>query len=101
MTLTVGTKVIYPSQGPCLIDSIVQKEIGGHPVSFYQLALPESEVSQQVLIIANARLIKGKSWNGVARKFFVQADHAVGVSSSMHGVKPLEIGMPLTEPVGP
>ncbi|MBI1762379.1 MAG: hypothetical protein HYR56_13175 [Acidobacteria bacterium] len=39
MTLTVGTKVIYPSQGPCLIDSIVQKEIGGQPVSFYQLAL--------------------------------------------------------------
>ena len=39
MSLTVGTKVIYPSQGPCLIGSIVQKEIGGNAVSFYQLAL--------------------------------------------------------------
>ncbi len=39
MTLRVGTKVIYPSQGPCLIGSIVQKEIGGQHVSFYQLAL--------------------------------------------------------------
>ena len=39
MRLTVGSKVIYPSQGPCLIGAIVQKEIAGSPVSFYQLAL--------------------------------------------------------------
>ena len=37
--LTVGSKVIYPSQGPCLIGSIVEKVIGGSPVRFYQLVL--------------------------------------------------------------
>jgi CarD family transcriptional regulator len=37
--LMVGSKVIYPNQGPCLIGSIVQRVIGGSPVSFYQLAL--------------------------------------------------------------
>ncbi len=39
MKLRVGTKVIYPSQGPCLIGSIVEKEIAGNAVSFYQLSL--------------------------------------------------------------
>lgn len=39
MSLKVGSKMFYPSQGPCLISSIVQKEIGGHAISFYQLAL--------------------------------------------------------------
>lgn len=39
MRLTVGSKVIYPNQGPCLIGAIVQKEIAGQPVSFYQLEL--------------------------------------------------------------
>jgi CarD family transcriptional regulator len=39
MTLAVGAKVIYPNQGLCLIDSIVQKEIGGQSINFYQLAL--------------------------------------------------------------
>ena len=39
MKLRVGTKVIYPSQGPCLIGAIVEKEIAGSAVSFYQLSL--------------------------------------------------------------
>jgi len=39
MSLKVGSKMVYPSQGPCLISSIVQKEIGGQAISFYQLAL--------------------------------------------------------------
>ena len=39
MTLMVRSKVIYPNQGLCLIDSIVQKEIGGQVINFYQLAL--------------------------------------------------------------
>jgi CarD family transcriptional regulator len=37
--LTSGTKVIYPSQGPCLIGSVIKKVIDGRPVNFYQLAL--------------------------------------------------------------
>lgn len=39
MTLKIGTKVNYPSQGPCLIGSVVSKEVAGEPVNFYQLAL--------------------------------------------------------------
>lgn len=37
--MNVGNKVNYPSQGPCLIKSIVNREVAGYPVSFYQLAL--------------------------------------------------------------
>jgi CarD family transcriptional regulator len=39
MILTSGNKVIYPSQGPCLIGPIIKKVIDGRPVSFYLLAL--------------------------------------------------------------
>ena len=37
MILNVGKKVVYPCQGPCLIDSIVEKVIAGSPISFYRL----------------------------------------------------------------
>jgi CarD family transcriptional regulator len=39
MILNVGNKVVYPSQGPCLIGAIVKKIVGGTPMSFYQLAV--------------------------------------------------------------
>ena len=39
MILTSGNKVIYPSQGPCLIGPVIKKVIDGRPISFYQLAL--------------------------------------------------------------
>jgi CarD family transcriptional regulator len=39
MTLNVGNKVVYPSQGPCLIGGVVKKIVGGTPMSFYQLAV--------------------------------------------------------------
>ncbi|MDX2041170.1 MAG: CarD family transcriptional regulator [Acidobacteriota bacterium] len=37
--LNIGCKVNYPNQGPCLIDSVVKKEVAGNSVSFYCLAL--------------------------------------------------------------
>jgi CarD family transcriptional regulator len=37
MIMTIGKKIIYPSQGPCLVNSIVQKSIGEGSMSFYQL----------------------------------------------------------------
>jgi CarD family transcriptional regulator len=37
--LTIGNKVVYPSQGPCLIGPVIKKVIDGRLVSFYQLAL--------------------------------------------------------------
>lgn len=39
MALNIGSKVFYPSQGPCLVGSIVNKEVAGKPMSFYCLAL--------------------------------------------------------------
>jgi len=36
--LTVGNKVIYPSQGPCLIGAVVNKVVDGRATSFYPLA---------------------------------------------------------------
>ena len=35
----IGDKVVYPSQGPCLIDAVVTKTIAGDPSSFYRLSL--------------------------------------------------------------
>ena len=37
MILTVGSKVVYPGQGPCLVASIVEKVVGGRPINFYHL----------------------------------------------------------------
>jgi RNA polymerase-interacting CarD/CdnL/TRCF family regulator len=34
----VGSKVIYPTYGPCLIAVVVEKEIAGLPVRFYRTA---------------------------------------------------------------
>lgn len=39
MKLTVGSMVVYPAQGPCLIGPVVNKEVAGIPVNFYQLSL--------------------------------------------------------------
>lgn len=37
MLLAIGNKVIYPSHGPCLISSIVNKVVDERPMTFYQL----------------------------------------------------------------
>lgn len=37
MTLIVGNKVIYPSQGPCLIGAMVKRIVDDRPMMFYQL----------------------------------------------------------------
>ena len=39
MILTVGNKVIYPCQGPCLIGAVVKQTVDGGPVAFYQLII--------------------------------------------------------------
>lgn len=38
MTFRVGSKVVYPSQGPCLIGAAVKKIVAGRSASFYPLA---------------------------------------------------------------
>jgi CarD family transcriptional regulator len=39
MKLTIGKKIVYPAQGPCIIGSIVNKTIGDQQLSFYQLSV--------------------------------------------------------------
>jgi len=38
MGFGVGNKVVYPSEGPCLIGAIVKKIVAGRSASFYRLA---------------------------------------------------------------
>src|SRR6185369_4162171 len=37
MRLIAGSKIVYPSQGPCLIGPLVQRLINGKPLMFHQL----------------------------------------------------------------
>ena len=39
MILTVGNKVVYPCQGPCLIGAVVKRTVDGGPMEFYQLII--------------------------------------------------------------
>jgi CarD family transcriptional regulator len=39
MRLNIGTKIVYPAQGPCIIGSIVSRVIGNQQLSFYQLTV--------------------------------------------------------------
>ena len=39
MILTVGDKVVYPSQGPCLVGRVVKKVIDGRLTKFYRLVV--------------------------------------------------------------
>ena len=43
MKLNVGNKIVYPSQGPCLIGSIVKRVIDGEPMTFYQLIILDEQ----------------------------------------------------------
>jgi CarD family transcriptional regulator len=37
MKLTIGKKIVYPAQGPCVVGSIVNRTIGNQQQPFYQL----------------------------------------------------------------
>src|SRR4030095_3747906 len=39
--LTVGSKVVYPCQGPCLVGAVVERLVAGEPRSFYHLIVLE------------------------------------------------------------
>lgn len=38
MTLSIGEKIILPSHGPCLINAVVDKLVGGRSATYYRLA---------------------------------------------------------------
>ena len=39
MILTVGSTVVYPCQGPCLVGAAVERLVAGEPRSFYHLVV--------------------------------------------------------------
>jgi CarD family transcriptional regulator len=55
--LTSGNKVIYPSQGPCLIGPVIKKVIDGRPISFYQLALLDDSGGELFVPVDKAQAI--------------------------------------------
>jgi RNA polymerase-interacting CarD/CdnL/TRCF family regulator len=55
--LSVGNKVIYPSQGPCLIGPVVRKVVDGRPISFYQLALLDDSGGELLVPVDKAQAI--------------------------------------------
>lgn len=57
MILTSGNKVVYPSQGPCLIGPVVNKVIDGRPISFYQLALLDDSGGELLVPVDKAQTI--------------------------------------------
>jgi RNA polymerase-interacting CarD/CdnL/TRCF family regulator len=57
MLLTTGNKVIYPSQGPCLIGPVVKKVVDGRPISFYQLALLDDSGAELLVPVDKAQAI--------------------------------------------
>ena len=57
MILTSGNKVVYPSQGPCLIGPVVKKVIDGKQISFYQLALLDDSGGELLVPVDKAQTI--------------------------------------------
>jgi CarD family transcriptional regulator, regulator of rRNA transcription len=55
--LTSGNKVVYPSQGPCLIGPVVKKVIDGKQISFYQLALLDDSGGELLVPVDKAQTI--------------------------------------------
>jgi CarD family transcriptional regulator len=55
--LTSGNKVVYPSQGPCLIGPVVNKVIDGRPISFYRLALLDDSGGELLVPVEKAQTI--------------------------------------------
>ena len=57
MTLIIGNKVIYPSQGPCLIGAMVKRIIDDRPVMFYQLLVLNEAGGDLFVPVDNVRAI--------------------------------------------
>ncbi len=53
MMLTVGTKIVYPSRGPCLIGAVVKKVVGGQTMKFYPLALLDDSKGELFVPVEN------------------------------------------------
>lgn len=55
MVLTVGNKVVYPCQGPCLIGPVVKKIINDRPMMFHQLTVLSKGGGELFIPVDNVR----------------------------------------------
>jgi len=55
--LAIGNKVIYPSHGPCLVSSIVNKTVNEQPMSFYQLLVLNDQRGQLLVPVDKAKVV--------------------------------------------
>jgi RNA polymerase-interacting CarD/CdnL/TRCF family regulator len=57
LTLTVGNKVVYPCQGPCLIGSVVDKVVDGRSTNFYHLTVLDDSGGELFIPLDKARAL--------------------------------------------
>lgn len=55
--LTVGNKVVYPRQGPCLIGAVVERIFDGRPVMFYQLIVLNNGGGEMFVPVDNVQTV--------------------------------------------
>jgi RNA polymerase-interacting CarD/CdnL/TRCF family regulator len=57
MDFSVGNKVFYPCQGPCLIDRVIGRVVNERPRSFYHLALLDGSGGELYIPVDTAQTI--------------------------------------------
>ena len=78
MPVKIGTKVVFPSHGPCLIDAVVTKIIAGQSTTFYRLSLLDG--SGDAVLVPAAKLTASPIRQLLSKseipKLFGHRDHA-------------------------
>jgi RNA polymerase-interacting CarD/CdnL/TRCF family regulator len=57
MMLTVGNKVVYPAQGPCLIGAVVNRIVDGRQMMFYQLIVLNNGGGKMFVPVDNVQAV--------------------------------------------
>ena len=57
MNLTIGSRVVYPGQGPCRIDQVISKLVDGKTVSFYRLSVLDDGGAELFVPVNKAKLV--------------------------------------------
>jgi RNA polymerase-interacting CarD/CdnL/TRCF family regulator len=57
MILMVGNMVVYPGQGPCMIDTVFVRIVGGAPKSFYHLVILDDSRGELFIPVDKAHTI--------------------------------------------
>ena len=57
MILTVGSKVVYPCQGLCLVGAVVERSVAGEPRSFYHLIVLDDSGGELFVPVDKVRAI--------------------------------------------